>query len=127
MSHDVAKRNYQIVVTEKEEKAFAEAYKDAKEYKKGKYAIVLPKTSNDIKAEGNSLNHCVASYIHRILKGECKILFMRHADKTDESFITVELRNGNICQYKGKNNRSLTVEEKEFLKGYAEEMEYGFL
>lgn len=127
MSHDVAKRNYQIVVTEEEEKAFVEAYKNVKEYKKGKFAIVLPKTSDDIKAEGNSLNHCVASYIHRVLKGECNILFMRHIDKTDESFITVELRNGNICQYKGKNNRSLTDEEKDFLKGYAEEMEYGFL
>ena len=88
--------------------------------KRRTYSIVAPESSTDVIEEGNSLNHCVGGYIGRIRKKLTCIMFMRPRDKTEKSFITVEIKNGKLSTALGKNNRRLNWEEREFLEGYAE-------
>lgn len=126
LSHDISARNYKVKVSEEEEKIFAERYKDWKNYKGSVYSLIAPTKTSDVKAEGCKMNHCVASYIHRIVKGECLIVFMRKTDNLEEPLVTVEIRNNAIVQYKGKHNRNLTETEKNFLKSYANKKNMAF-
>lgn len=120
-THDILARNYKIVITEEQERLFAERYKDFTSFttKDSKYAIVAPHDSDDIKQEGYKLNHCVASYIHKVLTGSSKILFLRKAKKSSESLVTLEIINKAIVQARGASNRSVNKEEYAALKEYA--------
>lgn len=120
-THDILARNYKIVITEDQEKLFAGRYEDFKPFttKDKEYAIVAPRESDDIKQEGYKLNHCVASYINRVITGTSKILFLRKAKKTSESLVTLEVINKAIVQARGASNRSINKEEYAALKEYA--------
>ena len=82
-------------------------------------SIVRPKNADDVKHEGSELNHCVASYISRILKRNCLIVFLRKADKLDKSLVTIEVENKAIVQARGASNRSITEEEYRAICEYA--------
>jgi len=123
VSHDIAKRNFDIKVSEEQEELFKSLYEDFKPFTKDEYTLIAPKSTDDIKYEGNTLNHCVASYIHRILKGETRIFFLRKAKEPDVPLCTVEIRDGRICQYSGSHNRNLHKDELAFLKLFAEKRE----
>lgn len=116
-THDITKRNHKIVVEEENEKIFKDRYKDFKTYVGTKYKVFCPKCSNDLKQEGDNLNHCVASYIKRVIDGECLIYFLR--TRKDESLITFEVRNNTIMQVKGKHNRKPTKDEEKALQDFA--------
>ena len=123
VSHDIAKRNFDIKVSEEQEALFKEAYKDFKPFTKNSFTLIAPRNTDDIKHEGNALNHCVASYIHRILKGETRIFFLRKANDTETPLCTVEIKDSKVCQYRGSHNRNLHKDELEFLKAFAEKRE----
>ena len=79
-----------------------------------------------MKKEGDTLNHCVASYIKRVIDGECLIYFLRK-DK-EESLITFEVRHNTIVQVRGLHNRKPTENEQQALKEFAKyrKMEVNF-
>ena len=116
-THDIARRNHKVVVEQENEKVFKDRYKDFKEYKGKKYSVIAPTCSNDLKKEGDNLNHCVASYIKRVIDGECLIYFLRKDKK--ESLITFEVRHNTIVQVRGLHNRKPIKEEVEALKDFA--------
>lgn len=133
--HDIAQMNYNVkkdvIKAEKfikkveSEDYYSLAYTPRKEKDKDKepYVIVVPKESSDLIKEGDSLSHCVASYVDDVINGKCKILFMRLASNPDQSFITIEVRDGNIRQARGSCNRNLTNEEWVFVRKWAERKE----
>ena len=116
-THDIARRNHKVVVEQENEKMFKERYKDFKEYNGKKYSVVAPTCSNDLKKEGDNLNHCVASYIKRVIDGDCLIYFLRKDKK--ESLITFEVRHNTIVQVRGLHNRKPTKDEIDALKDFA--------
>lgn len=65
---------------------------EACEWNDDKYAIVMPKTADEIITEGATLNHCVGGYCERVARGECIILFLRKIEEVDKPFFTVEIR-----------------------------------
>jgi hypothetical protein len=77
--------------------------------------LIPPKSAKEIVNEGHTLHHCVYSYVERVANGSCVILFIRKADKIDEPFYTVELRDGKISQTRGQGNGSATPEVQKFL------------
>lgn len=98
----------------------------SKEYENLKYAdeqyvIVIPKNTKEIIEEGIRQNHCVASYVDKILEGKTFIVFLRYKDTPTEPLVTVEVKDGSIIQAKGKFNRNITHEEETFLKKWAKE------
>lgn len=116
-THDIAQRNHKIIVEKENEEIFKERYKDFKTYVGKKYMVVAPHCTDDLKKEGDNLNHCVASYIKRVIDGTCLIYFLRV--QKDESLVTLEVKNNTIAQVKGKHNRKPTNDEVKALQDFA--------
>ncbi len=125
-THDITSRNHKVIVEKEKEETFISRYKDFKEYKGKMYYVVAPKNSDDLKKEGDKLNHCVASYIKRVIDGECLIYFLRI--NKEESLITFEVRHNTIVQVRGLHNRKPTEKEQQALKDFAKcrKMEVNF-
>ena len=116
-THDITSRNHKVKVEKEQEEMFQSRYKDFKPYKSKEYSVIAPKTSTDLKKEGDALNHCVASYIKRVIDGECLILFLRK--DVEESLVTLEIRHNTIVQVRGLHNRKPTKNETESLQAFA--------
>ena len=125
-THDITSRNHNVKVEKENEETFKSRYKDFKPYRGKKYIVVAPKNSDDLKKEGDRLNHCVASYIKRVIDGECLIYFLR--TNKEESLITFEVRHNTIVQVRGLHNRKPTEKEQQALKDFAKcrKMEVNF-
>ena len=85
-------------------------------FRKSGMMIVAPKTAQEIVKEGQSLHHCVGTYVERMVKDECQILFLRKEEAPDKSFFTIELRDGQIQQVRGSYNVSPPPQVEKFLK-----------
>lgn len=120
-THDIVSRNHKIKLEEAQEEIFQSKYKEFKPWVKDDYTVVAPKTSHDLQAEGDALNHCVASYIKRVVDGECEIYFLRLTETPDKSLVTFEVRNKQIVQARGLHNRAITDKERMALIKYANE------
>ena len=122
-THDITSRNYEVKLTEEQAEMFEKAYKDFKQFvtEDKTYSIVRPKNADDVKHEGSALNHCVASYISKILKRNCLIVFLRKTKATDKPLVTIEVENEAIVQARGASNRSITEDEYKAICEYAKE------
>lgn len=120
-THDITSRNYEVKLTEEQAEMFEKAYKDFKPFvtENKTYSIVRPKNADDVKHEGFALNHCVASYISKILKRNCLIVFLRKTKTTDKPLVTIEIENEAIVQARGASNRSITEDEYKAICEYA--------
>ena len=116
-THDITSRNHKVIVEQENEEIFKSRYENFKTYYNSGYCVVAPKDSNDLKKEGDNLNHCVASYIKRVIDGECLIYFLRK-DK-EESLITFEVRHNTIVQVRGLHNRKPSKSEIDALSNFA--------
>ena len=120
-THDITARNYRNNKEVYDEELFKMKVDNNLEYipKNGKYLVIAPKSSQDIKQEGVDLTHCVASYIKNIMKGETQIMFIRHKDNIDKSLVTLEVKNDTLCQARGYFNQKPNEEESIFIQQYA--------
>lgn len=93
----------------------------------GTYAVVAPASARDILAEGRTLNHCVTAerYFERMAKEESYILFLRHADKPDVPWYTLEVEPGGVIRQKrthwNRQEKDLDA-AKDFLKRWQQEI-----
>lgn len=115
LAHDLSSKNLEIKVNNEQQELFREViskedYKNL-EYKGTYYSVVNPKTTDDIVNEGRYLHHCVGSYVNTVIKGATKILFFRNNDNINRPLITLEVRDGVLRQYKGRQNRRPTDTE----------------
>jgi hypothetical protein len=122
--HDIVDLNYRIRFDNNANEEFDKRIEE-EEYKgltlKGKeFSIVAPKESNDVIREGESLSHCVASYVKDVAKGICKILFLRDTEDTTISKITIEVRGDRIRQIRGHGNRLPKAKELDFINYWAD-------
>ena len=124
-THDITSRNYQIKVESEKEEIFSDRYKDFKPYKTENYIVIAPKETKDLQEEGSRLNHCVASYIKRVIDGQCLIYFLRKQDKQEESLITLEVKDNAIVQVRGSHNRKPSDEERKALEQFAKDRKLG--
>ena len=120
-THDITSRNYEVKLTEEQAEMFENAYKDFKPFvtEDKTYSIVRPKNADDVKHEGSALNHCVYSYLSKIIKRNCLIVFLRKTKDTDKPLVTIEIENEAIVQARGASNRSITEEEYRAICEYA--------
>ena len=117
-THDIASRNLKVQLNTNQEEVFVNRYKGFKNWedKKSGYAVIAPKESKDVIQEGSDQSTCVGSYLHKILNGECLILFLRKIENLKHPLVTVEYAHGAVIQARGQFNRDMTDEEKEILK-----------
>lgn len=90
---------------------------------KGKGLIlVVPKSGDDIRAEGEALHHCVGGYVERVARGETNIFFIRKADAPDNPYFTMEWKNNDVAQCRGSHNCGMTPEVKAFVNIFKKKM-----
>ena len=121
--HDIARLNYKVNSDSITERKFEkvvnnESYKKLK-YKNNEFVVLLPNKPSDLIKEGDSLSHCVSSYIKDVCDERCGIYFARRLDNQNESLLTIEVRNSKIVQVRGKFNRHPTDKEKCFINSWA--------
>jgi len=121
--HDIITSNFKAYETHYNESKFKRLLKPELEFENKEFVIVNPKTTKDIISEGTSLNHCVGSYVDKILNEETYIFFLRKTEMKDLSLVTLELNGKIITQAKGSYNRVITKEERDFLEKYCKEKE----
>lgn len=121
--HDIITANFKSFKKEYNEELFLKMQKPELEFEDKKFCVVVPNNSKDIISEGTSLNHCVSSYVDRILNGETYIFFLRETEDKDKSLITLELKNGSVVNAKGSYNRQTSPEERKFLEKYCKKSE----
>ncbi|MGL5190094.1 MAG: PcfJ domain-containing protein [Cetobacterium sp.] len=117
--HDIVSKQFSIFKQTYDEDVFNGRYENVDyTYSDNTFCVVRPNETNDLKLEGMNLNHCVKSYIGRIIDGKCIILFVRYKKSSDESLITIEIRDNAVVQIKGLNNRNPDELEYKFIKKY---------
>lgn len=116
--HDIITANYNAYEKNYNEDLFYKLRKSELEHEGKKFSIVIPSTPKEIIKEGTDLNHCVGSYIDKILKGETYIFFLRLKKDKEKSLITLEIIGREIVNAKGSYNRPVNEEEKNFLETY---------
>lgn len=84
-----------------------------------KLVVVMPKSTNEMKEEGLYQNHCCASYIDSIIDGTRQVTFLRHSENINTPLITLDIKEGMIQQYEGKNRRTPNENEWEAIEKYA--------
>ena len=112
-THDIVQRNYRRMKQEFDAEMFANRVKPQMEHTVGEYAFIYPKSPQDIKDEAVQQNNCVASYIDRVIRGECDILFMRNVESKDKSLVTLEVVDGKVVQKRQHYNYPTTKSQDE--------------
>lgn len=119
--HDIASQNAKAFQNKYKDYLFKEHIREDLVYESEKFLIVPPNEADEIRDEGARLNHCVHTYIDRVIEGHTCIVFMREKKKPEAPLVTVEIRDNAIVQARGKYNRATTPQESEFLKQFAKE------
>ena len=84
--------------------------------------IRLPYETSELKKEGETLHHCVGTYIDRVIKGETAIFFIRKLEEPDKPYYTLEWKDHQVVQCRGLRNCDMTPEVKAFTEIFGEQM-----
>jgi len=90
----------------------------------GEYIFMVPRKWQDLRQEGDTLGHCVGSYVEHIAKGRCSVYFVRKKEEPETPFYTVEYRDGKVVQCQGKGRCAPTEKVKDFLAYATERMQH---
>lgn len=118
VAHDKVQHRIKLKETAKERRAFKRVYKQIGTdlaFEKNGLKIVFPKGPDELISEGQSLHHCVGSYVDRVANGRCLILFLRKSDDENTPFYTIEVRKGEVVQIRGQYNCKPTPEVEGFM------------
>ncbi len=86
--------------------------------------IRLPNKLEELKEEGESLHHCVGTYMEKVAKGETMIFFIRKETEPEKPYYTLEWK-GKVIQCRGFHNCDMTSEVREFVEIFQKKiMEY---
>lgn len=114
-THKIACRNYNRLKKEFSEEIFRTRIDKNFECVFGEYQFIYPDSTQDIKDEAVAQNNCVASYIDKVINGECHIMFLRKKSNPKESLVTIEIRNNHIVQARRRFNDPVTPEDQEVI------------
>lgn len=117
-THKIASRNYNRLKQQFEEDKFKSRINKDYEITFKDYQFIYPETTQDIKQEAAMQNNCVASYIDKVINGDCHILFLRKQTALDESLVTIEVCNNRIVQAKRKFNNPVTEADQEAIDAW---------
>lgn len=117
-THTIACRNYNRMKKEFSEELFRKRIKKEYECTFGDYIFIYPKSTQDIKDEAVSQNNCVASYIDKVIEGNCHILFLRKKNNPKESLVTIEVRHDQIVQARRRFNDPVTESDQKAIDAF---------
>ena len=109
---------YNIIKKQVDERKFKEQNQKhiQLEHTGKKYCILTPTKTQDIHNEANELEHCVRTYIPKIVEGKTLILFLRDKKHPNIPLVTLEVKNGALTQAYGKNDSKPKKEHLNYLR-----------
>lgn len=117
-AHDCAVRRIEWKVSKELEELFNQRYKELERfnYKSSGLEIHPAKSQTEMINEGKILHHCVGRYAQSHAKGSTSIFFIRHSDRPEEPYFTLEynFKSMKVMQNRGFENCSRTKEVKKF-------------
>ena len=116
--HNLIARSYKMHLNEEQQKKFDQIASEMEKYTwdNGTYIIRVARTPNELEEEGRKLSHCVSSYAESVINGICRVFLLRSSKDPETPLYTVEMRNGDLVQAKGRFNTSLSDEAEAFLE-----------
>ena len=114
-THKIACRNYNRLKQEFDEAKFKDRINKNMEKSFGDYTFIYPKCIQDIKDEAVQMSNCVASYVQKVIDGQCDILFLRKKESPDKSLVTIEVKYNKIVQARQRFNYQVTSEQQEVI------------
>ena len=120
-SHDKAARRLKHKEDTQIKRDFAAVYRRITgqlDFEKNGMEIAYPATVDDIIAEGHALHHCVGSYVDRVVRQECIILFLRQCSDPSRPYYTMEIRGRKAIQVRGMKNCGMTPEVQDFVSAW---------
>jgi hypothetical protein len=120
-AHDIAYKAVVDMKNENKEKLFKQIMIEAElryTYETQTFAAVVPKSADEIRREGQTLHHCVGSYVDRVLEGKTLIMFIRRKEEMNKPFYTMEVCKGEIIQVRGEYNHDMTEPVKRFVESF---------
>jgi hypothetical protein len=120
-NHDIVVKIYNNYKKEYPEDVFKAMvnYKLEQDNLPNKLVAVMPKSTNEMKEEGIYQSHCCGSYIDSIINGDRQVAFLRTVENPTIPLITLDIKDGMIQQYEGKNRRAPNEKEWEAIEKYA--------
>lgn len=100
-------KNYMVNKNAIDNKALAEwNYLPNLAFETDELCVVIPKTVEEFKKEGDSQSNCVYTmYLQKVVENKTRVVFIRQKSNPTESYITCEVdKNGKIRQYLTKYN-----------------------
>lgn len=88
-------------------------------YEDEHFIIIIPTCLEHILQEADNMKNCLYTYVFSIIKDDTIVVFMRDKKYKNKSLVTVEIKNGKLCQAKQACNMSITIEQKDFLRKFA--------
>ena len=119
-AHEATSEKIQIQTDAKKKEDFIKSVKklyDRPEYREDTLLIRSAKDPEELAKESAALHHCVRTYVDKVARGSCVILFIRRTSEPDKPYFTLELSpEGKIVQCRGDHNRDYPQDVKEFLE-----------
>ena len=88
-------------------------------YEDEHFVIIVPTCLEHILQEADNMKNCLYTYVFSIIKDHTIVVFMRDKKNKNKSLVTVEIKNGKLCQAKQACNMSISIEQKDFLIKFA--------
>jgi len=125
VAHDIYTAKYNMIREFKNEEALAkrvDAGAPMIDQVHDGYQLKVLRTVNEFQEEAQQNCNCVASYVDRVVRGDCWVASFRPAGSASTQ-LTVEIdSHGRLVQIKGKYNRGATEKEMSLLEGFQEEI-----
>ena len=117
-AHDQMQERRKAKAAVERRERFQQRYERMKKYafEDGDIFIRPCETEEELIAEGKALHHCVATYAERHARGDLTIFFIRHKDKPDEPWYTLNFNEKTLSatENRGLRNCDRTEEIRNF-------------
>lgn len=119
-AHEETYQKVKIQTDAKKKESFRKCMKELygrPEYREEKLLIRATESPEELAKESAALHHCVRTYVDRVARGDCAILFIRNVSEPDKPYFTLELSpKGGIIQCRGDHNRAYPQEVADFIE-----------
>lgn len=120
-AHDKTSRLFREKQMEKYSILIEEMYEELNRkyhFEKSGFMVIPPHSSKEIVEEGHRLHNCVDSYIDRVAKRSCTILFVRSMKNASKPLCTVEIQDRRVVQARGYKNAAPAPKVKQFIEDW---------
>lgn len=105
-----------------DEKRLEERLKEVSVYE-GKYRGLVfkaPECRQDFYDEAVAQANCLASYVSRVIDGDCQIMFVRKEESPESSYITLSVKNGRPQEAKYADNADIKAHDRFIIEKWFE-------